>query len=83
MDAAQQAHRDHDDRDVEHADDAEHRGPAAHGLVDPWMRTGLVVSAVAILLLAAWLIRLRADGARLSEEVALLRRRAPARGEVA
>lgn len=59
------------------------RNEGGSGLVDPWMRTGLVVSAVAILLLAAWLIRLRADGARLSEEVALLRRRAPARGEVA
>ena len=59
------------------------RNEGGSGLVDPWMRTGLVVSAVAILLLAAWLIRLRADGARLNEEVALLRRRAPARGEVA
>ena len=59
------------------------RNEGGSGLVDPWMRTGLVVSAVAILLLAAWLIRLRADGARLAEEVALLRRRAPARGEVA
>ena len=59
------------------------RNEGGSGLVDPWMRTGLIVSAVAILLLAAWLIRLRTDGARLSEEVALLRRRAPARGEVA
>lgn len=59
------------------------RNEGGSGLVDPRMWAGLVVSAVAVLLLAAWLIRLRADGARLSEEVALLRRQAPARGEVA
>ena len=59
------------------------RNEGGSGLVDPWMRIGLVVSAVAVLLLTAWLIRLRADGARLSEEVALLRRQALARGGVA
>jgi heme exporter protein C len=59
------------------------RNEGGSGLVDPWMRAGLAVSSVAVLLLATWLIRLRADGARLAEEVALLRRGTPARGEVA
>jgi hypothetical protein len=59
------------------------RNEGGSGLVDPWMRIGLVVSAAAILLLAAWLIRLRSEGARLSEEVALLRREALARGGAA
>ena len=49
------------------------------GLVDPWMRVGLYVTAVAVLLLAAWLIRLRTHSARLTEEVGLLRREALAR----
>jgi heme exporter protein C len=59
------------------------RNEGGSGLVDPWMRIGLVVSAVAILLLTAWLIRLRTEGARLSEELALLRRQAEARRGVA
>ena len=49
------------------------------GLVDPWMKIGLYVTAVAVLLLAAWLIRLRTHSARLTEEVGLLRREALAR----
>ena len=59
------------------------RNEGGSGLVDPWMQIGLVVSAVAVLLLTAWLIRLRAEGARLAEEVALLRRQALARGGTA
>jgi heme exporter protein C len=59
------------------------RNEGGSGLVDPWMRIGLVVSAVAILLLTAWLIRLRTEGARLLEELALLRRQAEARRGVA
>jgi heme exporter protein C len=59
------------------------RNQGGSGLVDPWMRTGLVVSAVAILLLAAWLIRLRAESARIGEEIALLRREALGRGGAA
>ena len=54
------------------------------GLVDPWMRTGLLVSAAALILLAAWFMDLRVRGARLEEEVATLRRDLEARrGEVA
>ena len=54
------------------------------GLVDPWMRTGLLVSALALILLAAWFMDLRVRGARLEEEVATLRRDLEARrGEVA
>src|SRR3989454_5665632 len=54
------------------------------GLVDPWMRTGLLVSALALILLAAWFMDLRVRGARLEEEVAALRRDLEARrGEVA
>lgn len=44
------------------------------GLVDPQMRLALWVSAAAILLLAAWLMQVRARSARLTEEVAALRR---------
>ena len=54
------------------------------GLVDPWMRIGLLVSALALILLAAWFMDLRVRGARLEEEVAALRREFDARrGEVA
>ena len=54
------------------------------GLVDPWMRIGLLVSALALILLAAWFMDLRVRGARLEEEVAALRRELDARrGEVA
>jgi heme exporter protein C len=49
------------------------RTDSAGGL-DPTMRVGLYVSSVAILLLATWLITLRARGARLADEVAALRR---------
>jgi len=49
-------------------------------VVDPWMRAGLAVSALALVLLAAWLIALRMRTARLGEEVAALRREALARG---
>jgi heme exporter protein C len=59
------------------------RNEGGSGLADPWMRIGLVVSAVAVLLLTAWLIRLRTEGARLLEELALLRRQAEARRGVA
>src|SRR6059036_588081 len=50
------------------------------GLADPWMRAGLLVSALALILLAAWLIALRMRTARLGEEIAALRREALARG---
>jgi len=56
------------------------RNEGGSGLVDPWMRAGLVVSALALVLLAAWLIALRMRGARLAEEVAVLRREALAHG---
>src|SRR5881628_2116489 len=56
------------------------RNEGGSGLVDPWMRVGLVVSALALVLLAAWLIALRMRTARLAEEVAALRREALAHG---
>src|SRR5436853_7215574 len=56
------------------------RNEGGSGLVDPWMRAGLGVSALALVLLAAWLIALRMRGARLAEEVAVLRREALAHG---
>jgi heme exporter protein C len=56
------------------------RNEGGSGLVDPWMRAGLVVSAVALVLLAVWLMQLRVRSARLAEEVAALRREAIARG---
>src|SRR6266487_7018130 len=56
------------------------RNEGGSGLVDPWMRAGLVVSALALVLLAAWLIALRMRTARLAEEVAALRREALAHG---
>ena len=59
------------------------RNEGGSGLVDPWMRIGLLVSSVAILLLAGWLIRLRAESARLTDEAAVLRRDALARGGAA
>jgi heme exporter protein C len=52
------------------------RNEGGSGLVDPWMRLGLLVSAVALVLLAVWLMQLRVRGARLGEELAALRRRA-------
>src|SRR6266700_660918 len=56
------------------------RNEGGSGLVDPWMRAGLGVSALALVLLAAWLIALRMRTARLAEEVAALRREALAHG---
>jgi len=54
------------------------------GLVDPWMRTALLVSGVALVLLASWLMALRMRGERLAAEVAALRSEAlTRRGEVA
>jgi heme exporter protein C len=52
------------------------RNEGGSGLVDPWMRAGLGVSALALILLAAWLIALRVRTARLADEVAVLRRQA-------
>ena len=56
------------------------RNEGGSGLVDPWMRAGLGVSSLALLLLSVWLIALRMRSARLTEEVAMLRREALARG---
>ncbi len=56
------------------------RNEGGSGLVDPWMRAGLAVSSLALMLLAAWLIVLRMRTARLAEEVAAVRREALARG---
>lgn len=54
------------------------------GLGDPTMRAALYVSACALALLAAWLVQLRMTGARLGDEIGVLRRRAlEARGETA
>jgi heme exporter protein C len=54
------------------------------GLVDPWMRTALLVSGVALVLLASWLMSLRMRSERLAAEVAALRNEAAIRhGEVA
>src|SRR5256885_9274908 len=41
------------------------RNEGGSGLVDPWMRAGLGVSSLALLLLAGWLIALRMRTARL------------------
>jgi heme exporter protein C len=60
------------------------RNEGGSGLVDPSMRVALVVSAVALVLLASWLIALRVRAARLGDELATLRRALEARpGEVA
>src|SRR6058998_17836 len=56
------------------------RNEGGSGLVDPWMRAGLGVSALALVLLAGWLITLRMRAARLGEEVTALRRETLARG---
>src|SRR5438552_6593665 len=50
------------------------RNEGGSGLVDPWMRAGLGVSALAAVLLAAWLIALRRRSARLGEALTGLRR---------
>jgi len=52
------------------------RNEGGSGLVDPWMRAALAVSAVALVLLATWLISLRARTLQLTEELAALRRQA-------
>jgi len=46
------------------------------GLADPWMWAGLIVSSVAVLLLGSWLIALRTQTGRLTDEVTALRREA-------
>jgi len=56
------------------------RNEGGTGLVDPWMRAGLAVSALALILLAAWLVQLRVRTARLADELAALRRAALSRG---
>ena len=56
------------------------RNEGGSGLVDPWMRAGLGVSALALVLLAAWLVVIRMRTTRLAEEVAALRREALAHG---
>src|SRR5690242_10996787 len=51
------------------------RNEGGSGLVDPWMRAGLLVSAVALVLLAVWLMQIRVRNARLADELAAIRRR--------
>jgi heme exporter protein C len=50
------------------------RKEGGSGLTDPWMVTGLLVSAVALMLLGSWLIGLRTRTLRLADELAALRR---------
>jgi heme exporter protein C len=52
------------------------RNEGGSGLTDPWMRLALLVSSVALILLGIWLMQLRVRTARLTEEVAALRREA-------
>ena len=60
------------------------RNEGGSGLVDPWMRLALLVSAVALILVGSWLMQLRVRASRLAEEMAALRRETEARqGEVA
>jgi len=60
------------------------RNEGGSGLVDPWMRIALVVSAVALILVGSWLMQLRVRASRLAEEMAALRRETEAQqGEVA
>ena len=60
------------------------RNEGGSGLVDPWMRIALVVSAVALILVGSWLMQLRVRASRLAEEMVALRRETEARqGEVA
>ncbi len=56
------------------------RNEGGSGLVDPWMRAGLGVSALALVLLAVWLLALRVRTARLADEVVTLRRLAAGQG---
>jgi len=55
------------------------RNEGGSGLVDPWMRLALLVSAVALILLGSWLMQLRARMGRLGEEMAALRHEQEAR----
>src|SRR5947199_4533341 len=48
------------------------RNEGGSGLVDPWMRIALLVSAVALILLGSWLMQLRVRASRLAEEMAAL-----------
>jgi heme exporter protein C len=60
------------------------RNEGGSGLADPRMWVGLVVSTVALVLLASWLMELRMRVSRLSDEIAELRRSVLTReGEVA
>jgi len=59
------------------------RREGGSGLGDPWMQVTLAASAVALGLLAAWLMVLRVRSERLSTELAELRRQALALEEVA
>jgi heme exporter protein C len=56
------------------------RAAGGSGLTDPWMRLGLLVSFVALVLLAGWLVALRVRTERLATELAALRREAFERG---
>src|SRR3989441_6865160 len=55
------------------------RNEGGSGLVDPWMRIALVVSAVALILVGSWLMQLRVRASRLAEGMAALRRGTQAR----
>ena len=60
------------------------RNEGGSGLTDPRMWVALIVSTVALVLLAIWLMQLRMRTARLAEDVSALRRMALERqGEVA
>ena len=60
------------------------RREGGSGLPDPWMRIGLVVSLVALGLLAVWLTQLRSRTARVGDDLETLRREGlDQRGEVA
>src|SRR5438093_8257327 len=55
------------------------RNEGGSGLVDPWMRIALLVSAVALILLGSWLMQSRARMGRRGEEMATLRHEEEAR----
>jgi len=60
------------------------RNEGGSGLTDPRMWVALIVSTVALVLLASWLMELRMRASRLSDEIAELRRSVLVReGEVA
>src|SRR4029077_7127054 len=56
------------------------RNEGGSGLVDPWMRAGLGVSALALVLLGVWLLALRARTTGVGYEVVSLRRIAAGQG---